>query len=208
MANASYRWQDSSILHSYVITKEGQYSLEIELENCINSDTIDVTLDEMPYVSLINDTLLCEEETLVLSSYNRNCTYLWQDGSKDSIFEVNHSGLYWVEVTNQCGTATASSKIEFEDCNCYIYSPNAFSPNGDGINDLFFANHTCEFEYFNYYIYNRWGELIFTSKQSSGAWDGTLKGKKCSQDVYVILFEYKVINEEKQRKIDKVVLLR
>ena len=70
-----------------------------------------------------------------------------------------------------------------------VYIPNAFTPNGDGLNDLFevkAANiHTYKLE-----IYNRWGELIFTSDSPNVHWDGKYNGKDCPVDVYVVIIHY------------------
>ncbi len=70
----------------------------------------------------------------------------------------------------------------------YIYIPNAFTPNGDGIND-YFAVSGESIQTFSMQIFNRWGELIFESKDASSGWDGLYKGKPAPQGTYV----YKVI---------------
>lgn len=64
-----------------------------------------------------------------------------------------------------------------------IYLPNAFSPNGDGLNDTFgpVAEGIEEMEIV---IFNRWGEVVFQSSNSNHRWDGTYKGKKAPLGVY------------------------
>ena len=67
-----------------------------------------------------------------------------------------------------------------------IYVPNAFTPDGDGVNDVFMpivSGH--DLDSYEFLIFNRWGELIFEASAAGVAWDGTHKGQKAKQDVYV-----------------------
>ena len=58
-------------------------------------------------------------------------------------------------------------------------------------------------------IFDRWGELIFTSNDINKGWDGRYKGNKCQEDVYVWKIEYtNVVNEEKNKVIGHVNLVR
>lgn len=66
---------------------------------------------------------------------------------------------------------TYSGYIEVRD-NFYVYVPNTFTPNGDGINDIFIPQFSYKPEFYSIEIYNRWGQLIFESTDSSQAWTG------------------------------------
>ena len=70
-----------------------------------------------------------------------------------------------------------------------IYIPNAFSPNGDGIND-FFKVVGSNFKSFKMQIFSRWGELLFESTDINEAWDGTYNGNKVSVDTYLLMITY------------------
>ena len=65
-----------------------------------------------------------------------------------------------------------------------IYFPTAFSPNGDALNDRFFVRGQFIVK-FELSIFNRWGELVFTTNKKDGTWDGTLNGKPMAEDAYV-----------------------
>jgi len=66
----------------------------------------------------------------------------------------------------------------------HIHVPNAFSPDGDGINDNFMAvSHGVED--YEIDIYNRWGEIVYHSEEITESWDGEYKGSKSVQDAYV-----------------------
>jgi len=66
-----------------------------------------------------------------------------------------------------------------------IWIPSAFTPNGDGLNDVFYVMGLISGERFSFEVYNRWGERLFTSNDPSLGWDGTYKGKIVQDDVYV-----------------------
>lgn len=65
-----------------------------------------------------------------------------------------------------------------------FFIPNAFTPNGDGLNDTFGATGEGISEY-RMLIFNRWGNLVFESDNISKQWDGTYKGEKAELGVYV-----------------------
>lgn len=69
-----------------------------------------------------------------------------------------------------------------------IFYPNAFSPNGDGVNDYFVVKG-CFIIDFSIQIFNRWGERLFTSSDLKTSWDGTYKGSACPVDVYYYIIE-------------------
>lgn len=107
-------------------------------------------------------------------------TYTWK---KEGQYKINLS------FTSEFGCIdTLSYDVIVIPCeNTYMYAPNTFSPNGDGLNDVF------NFYGYNYknaklFIYNRWGDLIY---QSDGTgWDGTYGGSPCQQDVYVYMVQW------------------
>ncbi|MBS1592542.1 MAG: gliding motility-associated C-terminal domain-containing protein, partial [Bacteroidetes bacterium] len=85
--------------------------------------------------------------------------------------------------------------------------PNAFTPNGDGINDKIFVNGYGILT-MNWKIYNRWGELLFVSNTKAGGWDGTYKGALQPQDVYSYILEIELSNGTKYTKKGNITLLR
>jgi gliding motility-associated-like protein len=65
-----------------------------------------------------------------------------------------------------------------------LFIPNAFSPNGDGVNDVFYV-YGSGFKEFYLAIFNRWGQLVFEAEDPRSGWNGTLNGKEMEQAVYV-----------------------
>mgnify|MGYP000293583222 CR=1 FL=1 len=88
-----------------------------------------------------------------------------------------------------------------------IYVPNVFTPNGDGINDVFKPEHSG-FIKISMEIYDRWGEVIYSYDNLNGGWNGTYKGKIC-QDGYYAYKLYATDNRLKQiEKAGSVLLMK
>jgi gliding motility-associated-like protein len=74
--------------------------------------------------------------------------------------------------------------LDPDECFTSFYIPNAFTPNGDGVNDIFFV-YGRGVEELQLRIFNRWGELVFETKDQSRGWDGTYRGQLLNPDVFV-----------------------
>ncbi len=95
---------------------------------------------------------------------------------------------YYASSESSCYSYCDSIKIYVENCDSSdIYIPNAFTPNGDGLNDVFKIETLAEFSEFHLYIYDRWGEELFESNDKNKGWDGIYKGKLVPNGVYVYL---------------------
>lgn len=70
---------------------------------------------------------------------------------------------------------------------CKIVAPNAFTPNDDGVNDLFFVSVTgeCTIISFEIKIFDRWGRLVFEGNETTDEWDGTYDGRQLKEGVYL-----------------------
>ena len=211
-SNATYLWQDSSTNPTFNVSQQGSYWVEVSVSNCSMADTIAVSYNTLPTVDLGNDTTLCQGETFTLGATTANATYLWQDSSTNPIFIITQQGTYRVEVINICGTVSETVVIELDDCDCYLCIPDAFTPNGNGIdvnNKLYIFNKLGykgdALAMINFKIFNRWGEIIFEASEVSqivypdGGWDGTHmgSGKKLEVGVYVWLMEAQAIKTGK-----------
>lgn len=142
----------------------------------------------------------------VFSFYNlsANATYYeWNFGDNSSlvvnvqnpVHTYSDTGVYNVSllVKNDFGCSDTALKIIKVKDEFAIYIPNAFTPNGDNINPTFGAKGVGIVEY-EMLIYNRWGELIFTSENINTQWDGTYQGAESPQGVYVYMINVKSIS--------------
>lgn len=187
----------------YDLTQAGEYLAYADLEDCL-SDTvgIEVSLFETRQVNLPPDTALCFRPDFMVAPDTLFESYLWSDGSTDSIFnpELESSLTVSLAATDFNGCRSLDIMIiEFADC--IIQSPNVITPNGDGINDEWIVG-LDQPQFFDVVIYNRWGRLVYESKDFSSFWDGTnyKSGELCSEGVYFYIIR---VNDFEGRAFDQ-----
>lgn len=131
---------------------------------------------------------------------------------EETVFEFTESGLTNVALYvtyNDSTDAELISTIKVSISVSLLEMPNAFSPNGDGINDIYKAkdNHKSIIE-FHGYIFNRWGQKIFEWTDIDSGWDGTYKGKQVADGVYFALIKAKGADGRKYNIKKDVNILR
>ena len=141
---------------------------------------------------------MCSNETIILNAYNEGAVYVWQDGSISAQYLVSSKGTYFVEVANQCGSASDTVMVEFIDCDCFDNIVNVFTPNGDGVNDVFETRIHFPLESYQLTIFNRWGENIFQSENQNVYWDGRVHGLKSPSGTYFYVIKYTNPYSQKQ----------
>jgi gliding motility-associated-like protein len=204
-SNAVYSWQDGSTSSSFVVKNGGEYHVKVDLGQCTASDTIRINQMAIPYFSLGKDTSICDGEQYVLKpSVTIYGSFLWQDGSDKSSLTISKEGMYSLAVSNQCGTFTDSVVISSGFCN--ILMPTGFTPNNDGLNDVFRVKYPFAVKSFHMLVYNAWGEKVFETNKINEGWDGTFKGEPSMQGVYVWVISY-VDNNNKGEQLKGVVTL-
>jgi len=206
--NAKYSWSNSSSNPLLFVTAPGIYSLNVYDGTCHFADTINIKYDLFPSRILPADTVICKGHSVLISIKDFYGTIQWQDNKSDSNYVISNAGTYTVTLKNQCGQRTYSSVIADSNCNCYLFAPNAFTPNRDQHNDLFHAVTNCELESFIMRIYNRWGERIFQSEDVYQGWDGVFKQLSCPEGVYIYEIFYKFAHYTEQVKTGTVLLIR
>ena len=196
----SYTWNDNSHNNTLEVNKSGKYSLTVtDKYGCTNSDSI--TVSQSPKSDL-NIGTLCNNCSFTLHAGNKFKYYKWQDGSKDSIYTVKTNGTYRVTVTDKYGCENRDSIIVIDECEVQdLYIPNAFTPNGDNINDIFKVdtNNLKCFTDFNMKIFNRWGDLLYETNDINKGWDGKFKNKNVPEGVYVYIITYYNINNSSSK---------
>lgn len=140
-------------------------------------------------------------------------TYEWSNGSTDGEQEVSpeESTTYTVTVTDELGcTATAAVSIRVREPVCDesdVYIPNAFTPNGDNVNDILYVRSNFIDELL-LVVYNRWGEEVFRTTDPAAGWDGTLNGDRLAPDAYAYYMDVLCINGVRYSKKGNVSLLK
>lgn len=166
-----------------------------------------------PVVDLGPDTAICPGDASI-NLLDRHIhqpgeQYYWSTGETTPSISISKPGIYTHTVTSQYGCATTDT-IEVRK-GCYIAIPNAFSPNGDGINDFFFPRDLLSDNLtgFHMRIFNRWGQQLFETNTTNGrGWDGTFNGNTQPADVYIYIIEVVINNKSTEKHQGNVTLLR
>ncbi len=171
---ASLLWHNGSVAQMFTVSKPGTYSVTASLQGCIFKDTIDINYSLLPRFTLGPDLVLCKGQTFILEPQVGTENRMWHDGSTAPTYKVTKSGMYALTVTNQCGAT--KDEVQVTDGYCALLMPSAFTPNGDGLNDVFKVKYPQFIKSFHFEIFNRWGEIVYSSNDPQKGWNGAWKG--------------------------------
>lgn len=167
----------------------------------------------LPQVYLGADMALCFEGTAFslsnLAGGHAGDRYLWNTGAATPDIVATKPGRYVLQVTNVYGCAQSESILLQKDC--YLDIPNAFTPNGDGLNDYFFPRKLLSSGVirFQLQVLNRWGQVLYETQQVQGrGWDGRFNGQPQPDGVYVYLLECTMKDGREERYRGDVTLIR
>jgi gliding motility-associated-like protein len=200
---STYVWQDGSNAATYTVTQPGNYSVVVtNAIGCSNTDNVDVTFSQKVNFTLGRDTTLCTGQTLVLDPNLINTTgltFTWQDGSAASSYTVNQPGIYYLDVTNECGPSRDSITVAQGVCKVFI--PNVFTPNADGKNDVFKPLGTEFVTKIDVKVFNRFGQLVYSTNKVGAIWNGKIQGKDAPVGTYAYIIKY----TESTTNVEKLV---
>ena len=186
--NTSILWSTGDIDSSIIIKSPGVFWAEKTENGCSFRDSVTISMLSAPNFDLGNDSLLCGDGVKNIKLTSQNATYTWNDGHVGGDREITSSGYYSVTVSNQCGIFTDDINLTFLPYACEIFIPNAFSPNDDGLNDIFQPTGNVTLK--SMQIYNRWGELVFKSSDDKFSWDGNFQGELVHEGYYFFIIRY------------------
>jgi gliding motility-associated-like protein len=195
----SYSLPDTFLVHLAVTDNfcgEGEFSTSL-------------IVNVIPTPQLREDTTLCTNELLNLSANATGTSYLWSTGDTTAVISVpapETTTNYSVTVDNYGCKGTDSVLITI---NCVFGLPSAFSPNGDGKNDLLHPLGSLLSEY-QMIIYNRWGQEVYNRKTNNllEGWDGLFNGEPQETGVYVFIFNGTFVSGETFSKTGNITLVR
>ena len=190
-------------------------------DNCELIDSVIIDNTGTPPILGITatpDTIYIGESSQLEATQNANYIYTWSPSNTlnnsstyNPIATPEVTTDYNVSITDNSG-CTNSAVITIVVLNpvCeepFIFMPNAFSPNGDGENDILkVEGRTIDELYLA--VYDRWGELVFETNDPSEGWDGNFNGELSEPDVYGFYLKLKCTNGEEYFKKGNITLLR
>lgn len=170
----------------------GVYWATLQLNGCVYSDSIAIELAPEPFVVFPDITgIACGDDSITLAPMIPDPSQfdiLWSNGSTSPAITVYEAGFYNVRVTETyCDRfAEAETEVIRADYGGGFIISNAFSPNGDEMNDVFrpLGSWLDAIEY-RLVVYNRWGEQMFFSENPAEGWDGNVNGFPVESGVYL-----------------------
>jgi len=169
----------------------GTYTLLVEdTMKCKKSTTVELIVMESPVIAFSGYDTLFVEPGYILDAGNTAQSYWWNTGATTSQITIDTTGLYSVEAESDQGCKSTEAVWILWAGKSFLI-PNAFTPNGDGLNDIFGV--IPRLDYINQYrisIFNRWGQMIFNTSDLSQGWDGSYQGKPCQAGAYVYRIVY------------------
>jgi gliding motility-associated-like protein len=204
-AGSQFRWQDNSVLQTFNVNGGGKYWVEVDLDGCKKADTIIITNGFKPQFSLGPDQYLCPGVPLQLKPNYTGLSYVWQDGSSNPTFTVSRTGLYYVDIINTCGMG--SDSVNVFNGTCKVYVPSGFTPDNNGVNDYFRIGGGELVTEFNLKVFNRSGQIVFSTTNKNKGWDGKLNGLDLPTGVYVYLIKYKELNDPNTKMLKGTITL-
>ncbi len=205
-----YHWSPSLYLSNPNIANPivslptaGIYSYVLNVENGVGcksliSDTVKITILPKLQIFAGNDTTISINQQLQLNAIeivpSSFVNYIWSPGFglnssviKNPILSLNATGMYTYTVvgSNAIGCNATDAIIVKIFKGPEIYVPTAFTPNGDGTNDIFIPTYVGIKELKFFSVYNRFGQIVYTTKNQNQGWNGLFKGTLQNNEAFV-----------------------
>ncbi len=196
----SFKWWDGDVVSkTKVVDSTARYSIKLYDDGCPPATSyFNVTIAPLPY-AIGRDTTVCTGFKSIQFNANKQSgvSYKWSTGDTTQISTILEkpisaltTDVYTVTITNSCippQTVSAEYKVTIQPCDIII--PNVFTPNNDGVNDVFIVKN-IEYLDWEVLIYNRWGRKVFEQKGYNNS-DKVWTGEGCSEGVYYYIVRYK-----------------
>jgi gliding motility-associated-like protein len=180
---------------SHTYASPGNYMVKLtEIFNGQSfTDSIMVTSHPLPVISLGDTILLYSGSSINLHAGSGYIEYRWSTLSQDSILPVSNQGSYWSQVKDiHCCVNSDTTYVKVFG----YFIPNAFTPNGDGLNDVFKVTGLYKNIIFRLNIFDRWGTEVFQSDNIDQGWNGISGGQYCPADTYIWTVQIKFLGQD------------
>ena len=180
--------------HKHYYTTDGIYNvslLALSDKGCADTTTHTLTIYPNPSLSLNiqGDTIFFKGGSVNVSVVGSYDSIFWSNGETGTGITITEHGIYTVRVVdnNNCDDKDSVQVIvkEIPD----VKPVDVFTPNGDGVNDYFIINDIDAFKPVNLTIYNRWGDIVYSSLDYKNGWDGKFDGKILPEGTYYYLIK-------------------
>ncbi len=210
-----YLWSDGAVTATLsALSGDSLYAVTVtDMNGCRDSASVYLSRALPLTIAVSTHSDSCDQQrgsaSILVAGGLTPYTYTWSPANTDTA--QLDSGIYSVTITDAVGcTITNTFIIENINNNCQplVLFPTAFTPNGDGKNDVFHAIATLDLEAFQMRVYDRWGQLVFEAFDYTSVWDGTYKNIAQPIGTYVWFAQYNFKNKPTQTQSGNVTLIR
>ena len=179
--------------NGFTASETGTYTkIQPNDAGCDSVVALELTVNPIPDIEIIAVTdRFCEDNFMELEVKTNGDKILWNTGRSENPITITMSGIY--TATTYLGDCKDTASYTVGQCPCYVWLPNAFTPNSDGLNEIFKPYISCyeTMKNYKFFIYDRWGNRVFQSFDYAIGWDGTDgKGKVYANGSYNCILEY------------------
>jgi len=195
-----FLWADGSMGSILAVESSGLYTLEASDGYCSVRDTVQIDfireLLEYAPIEPIGDTVLCPDllpwEVRPQSAYSEAFILNGDSSTQASVFHLAEAGEYSISTEIEGCLLSETFALEVEPCEVDVYIPNAFSPNGDGLNDWVEPlGKAGKFTGIELSVHDRWGGVLYRTNTPPFRWDGrSASGDALNPGVYLLRFRY------------------
>jgi len=195
LSGVTYLWEDGTTGNTDIAANTGIYYARVNELACYNTDS--VTIDYLNLAQHLQDTVICNNlpiELILHANVPPGAIARWSTGNDEDSIIVRNAGQYYVTVTDAACMGTDTTTVASRYCDCEAILPGAFTPNNDGRNDTYYPlfDRACDVFDYTFCIYNRWGQLVFSTHDISEKWDGKYKGIPQDAGTFMYFLEYHV----------------
>ncbi|MBC8048183.1 MAG: PKD domain-containing protein [Fimbriimonadaceae bacterium] len=201
----------------YNYTIAGDYDVTLiiySVNGCNDTITLPITIGELPFPNAGVDDTVDFYELYTLNGTG-NGSFYWTPEFLVSDPFISNPAIYPFETnTYQLEVTSPDGCIDYDNVTIYVQHipvidiPNVFSPNGDGLNDIFYLVNHEEIQLLEFSIYNRWGEHVFITDNIATGWNGTYNNKEAEVGTYMYIVRAKDEEGNDIFKSGGIILLR
>ena len=212
---AQYQWQDGSMADSFVVTTAGFYKIT-STDYCGNqsADSITITFSDST-LNIPATQAICKYDTAFISLPNDLINITWQPftnsllSNKTLLLYPSQSTAYSITTERLANCPiTKTTTVTVTRCPEIVFLPNAFTPDNNGLNDVFKALATRPLTFFKLVIFNRYGQKLFETANPTAGWDGNFKNTKQPMGGYIYQCSYSFASGYQKTEAGYFMLLR
>ncbi|OSZ80657.1 hypothetical protein CAP36_05230 [Chitinophagaceae bacterium IBVUCB2] len=193
--------------HTIIWPAKSSNTVQLIVDNgtCRDTSNSNIELDNEVKAIFTMPSIICPEDLLEVKNESEGLIDAWRwnfdvvstSNLKDPLPflmpTLNREAYYTVKLVasnNTIGCSDSTRKTLTVLDNCLIAVPTGFTPNNDGLNDFFRPNNAIKADNYEFKVYNRWGQLVFSTNNWQDKWDGRINGELQTTGVYVWMLKY------------------